>query len=171
MSAALFGGVAAPASAARVIKANPARSWGVTYLGSWHVTAHPEFGKAVHALGSPSNVANPDIPGCRATWSGLGLRIQFESFGGGVSCSDGLAQAAIVKGAAGRSSWRTQRGLRVGDSLRKLRRLYPNARRRPSARVIVYQRNPALGDGSIVTAVIREHRVASFRLWLGGAGD
>jgi hypothetical protein len=28
-----------------------------------------------------------------------------------------------------------------------------------------------LGDGSIVTAVIRHHKVASFRLWLGGAGD
>jgi hypothetical protein len=59
----------------------------------------------------------------------------------------------------------------VGDTLRKLRHLYPNARRKPAARVIVYQRNPALGDGTIITAVIRERRVASLRLWLGGAGD
>ena len=162
---------AAPASAARTIKANPARSWGVTYLGGWHVAAHPEYGKAVRALGAPSSVENPDIPGCAASWSGLGLKIQFESFGGGTSCADGRAQAAVVKGPAGRSSWRTQRGLRVGDSLRKLRRLYPNARRKPAARVIVYQRNPALGDGTIITAVIRERRVASLRLWLGGAGD
>ena len=169
--AAVLGAAAGPASAARVIKANPARSWGVTYLGDWHVAAHPEYGKAVHALGSPSSVENPDIPGCTVTWSGLGLRIQFESFGGGTSCADGRAQAAVVKGPNGRSSWRTQRGLRVGDSLRKLRRLYPNARRKHSARVIVYQANPPLGDGSIVTAVIRRHRVASFRLWLGGAGD
>jgi hypothetical protein len=154
-----------------VIKANPARSWGVTYLGHWHVAAHPEYGKAVHALGTPTSVANPDIPGCAATWAGLGLRIQFESFGGGTSCADGRAQSAVVKGADGRSSWRTQRGLRVGDGLRKLRRLYPNARRKPSARVIVYQENPVLGDGSIVTAVIRHRKVASFRLWLGGAGD
>lgn len=170
-SAAVLGVLAAPASAARVIKANPARSWGVTYLGGWHVTAHPGYPKAVHALGTPTRVENPHVPGCAATWSRLGLRIQFESFGGGTSCADGLAQAAVVKGPAGRSSWRTQRGLRVGDSFRKLRRLYPNARRKPSARVIVYQRNPLLGDGSIITAVIRDRRVASFRLWLGGAGD
>jgi hypothetical protein len=167
----VFAAAAAAASAQGVIKANPARSWGVTYLGGWHVAARPEYGKAVYALGTPTSVENPDIPGCAATWSALGLRIQFESFGGGSSCADGRAQAAIVKRANGRSSWRTQRGLRVGDSLRRLRRLYPRARHRPAARVIVYQRNPVLGDGSIITAVIRKHRVASFRLWLGGAGD
>jgi hypothetical protein len=171
VTAAVVAAVAAPASAARVIKANPARFWGVTYLGDWHVAVHPEYPKAVRALSAPTSVANPDIPGCAATWAGLGLRIQFESFGGGTSCADGRAQAAVVKGPNGRSSWRTQRGLRVGDSLRKLRRLYPNARRKGSARVIVYQENPMLGDGSIVTAVIRHHKVASFRLWLGGAGD
>jgi hypothetical protein len=171
VTATVLAAVAGPASAARVIKANPARSWGVTYLGDWHVAAHPEYPKAVHALGAPTSVENPDIPGCAATWAGLGLRIQFESFGIASSCNDGRAQAAVVKGPNGRSSWRTQRGLRVGDSLRKLSRLYPNARRKPSARVIVYQENPVLGDGSIITAVIRHHKVASFRLWLGGAGD
>jgi len=171
VTAAVLGAVAGPASAARVIRANPARSWGVTYLGGWHVTAHPEYGKAVHALGQPSHVNNPDIPHCQVTWARLGLRIQFTSFGGASSCADSLAQSAVVKGPNGRSSWRTQRGLRVGDSLRKLRRLYPDARRKPSARVIVYQEDPMLGDGVIVTAVIRHRKVASFRLWLGGAGD
>jgi len=171
VTAAALAAVTGPASAARVIKANPVRSWGVSYLGDWHVAAHPGYPTAVHALGAPSSVENPDIPGCAATWAGLGLRIQFESFGIASSCDDGRAQAAVVKGPNGRLSWRTQRGLRVGDSLRKLRRLYPNARRKPSARVIVYQENPILGDGSIVSAVIRHHKVASFRLWLGGAGD
>jgi hypothetical protein len=37
--------------------------------------------------------------------------------------------------------------------------------------VIVYQEDPVLGDGSIITALIRQKRVASLRLWLGGAGD
>ena len=171
LTGAALGAAALPASAARTIKANPERSWGVTYLGSWHVAAHAEYGKAVCALGAPSHVENPDVPSCAATWTRLGLRIQFTSFGIASSCADGLAQSAVVKGPNGRSSWRTQRGLRVGDSYRKLRRLYPNARRRPAARVIVYQRDPVLGDGSIVTAVIRARRVASLRLWLGGAGD
>jgi hypothetical protein len=162
---------ASPALAARTIKAQPSRSWAVTYLGGWHVQAHPEFPKAVFALGEPSHIQNPDIPGCLVTWRRLGLKIQFESFGIASDCNDGRAQAAVVKGHRGRVSWRTQRGLRVGDSFAKLTRLYPNARRRPGARVIVYQKDPAIGDGSIVTAVLRGGRVASLRLWLGGAGE
>jgi hypothetical protein len=162
---------ASPALAARTIKAQPARYWAVTYLGSWHVRAHPEYPKAVHALGTPSHVKNPDIPGCEATWARLVLRIQFESFAVAETCEDGKAQAAVVKGHRGRVSWRTQRGLRVGDSFAKLQRLYPNARRKPGARVIVYQRKHPIGDGSIITAVLRHHKVASFRLWLGGAGE
>jgi hypothetical protein len=162
---------ASPALGARTIKAQPSRYWAVTYLGGWHVRAHPEYPKAVFALGTPSHVKNPDIPGCEASWARLGLRIQFESFSVAQTCNDGRAQAAVVKGHRGRVSWRTRRGLRVGDSFSKLRRLYPNARRKPGARVIVYQREPAIGDGSIITAVLRHHKVASFRLWLGGAGE
>jgi hypothetical protein len=166
-----LGAVATQASAARTIKAEPNRYWAITYLGGWHVRAHPEFGKAVFALGRPTYVENPDIPGCRATWRRLGLRIQFESFSVADSCDDGKAQSAVVKGRRGRRSWRTQRGLRVGDSYVRLKRLYPNARRKPGARVIVYQDDPVTGDGSIVTALIRRSKVASFQLWLGGAGE
>jgi hypothetical protein len=162
---------ASPALGARTIKAQPDRFWAVTYLGGWHVAAHPEYPKAVHALGTPSHIKNPDIPGCEATWKRLGLRIQFESFGIAHGCNEGKAQSAVVKGHRGRVSWRTQAGLRVGDSFAKLKRLYPDARRKPGARVIVYQDEPVIGDGSIITAVIRHQRVASLRLWLGGAGE
>jgi hypothetical protein len=171
LAAALFAALAVPASAARTIKAQPGRYWAVTYLGGWHVRAHPAYGKAVYALGRPSSVKNPDIPGCAATWARLGLTIQFESFSIAESCADGKAQSAVIRGPKARSSWRTQRGLRVGDGYRRLTRLYPNARRRPGARVIVYQDDPAIGDGSIITALIRNRRVASLRLWLGGAGE
>jgi hypothetical protein len=135
------------------------------------VRAHPEYGKAVYALGTPSHVENPDVPSCAATWRRLGLRIQFESFSIAESCNDGRAQSAVIKGRRGRISWKTQRGLRVGDSYRKLTRLYPGARREPGARVIVYQEKPVIGDGSIITAMVRRGKVASFRLWLGGAGE
>jgi hypothetical protein len=170
ISAALFA-AASPAFGVRTIKAQPSRYWAVTYLGGWHVRAHPEYPKAVFALGEPSHVKNPDIPGCEATWKRLGLSIQFESFGTASTCNDGKAQSAEVKGHRARVSWKTQRGLRVGDGYRKLKRLYPDARRKPGARVIVYQSEPAIGDGSIITAVLRDHKVASFRLWLGGAGE
>jgi hypothetical protein len=158
------------ASAARTIKAEPAHYWAVTYLGGWHVRAHPGYGKAVFALGEPSSVSSDGVP-CTAYWNRLGLRILSTSFGGVTSCGEASAQRAVVKGPAGRRAWRTQRGLRVGDRFARLRRLYPNARRKPGARVVVYQEDPFIGDGSIITALIRHRRVASLQLWLGGAGD
>jgi hypothetical protein len=161
---------ASPAMGARTIRADPDSYWGVTHLGAWHVRANPEYGKAVAALGEPTRVDGAGVP-CTARWSHLGLSILFTSFGGETACTETLAQRAVVKGPNARRSWHTERGLRVGDSFERLRRLYPNARRAPGARVIVYQEDPVLGDGSIVTALIRERRVASLRLWLGGAGD
>jgi hypothetical protein len=59
----------------------------------------------------------------------------------------------------------------VGDRFARLKRLYPNARRKPGARVIVYQEDPFLGESTIITALISRKRVASLQLWLGGAGD
>ena len=170
LSALLVLVASAPASAVRTIKAEPSHYWAVTYLGNWHVRAHPDYGKAVFALGEPSRVTGDGVP-CTAYWNSLGLRILFTSFGGATSCSDASAQRAVIKGSAGRNAWRTERGLRVGDRFARLRRLYPNARRRPGARVIVYQQDPFIGDGSIITALIRHKRVASLQLWLGGAGD
>lgn len=170
VAAALSLAAAAPASAIRTIKAEPGRYWAVTYLGGWHVRAHPAYGKAVFALGAPSSVSGTGVP-CTARWGRLGLQILFTSFGGVESCGDASAQRAVVKGRAGRAAWRTQRGLRVGDRFARLQRLYPDARRKPGARVVVYQEDPFIGDGSIITALIRQRRVASLQLWLGGAGD
>ena len=59
----------------------------------------------------------------------------------------------------------------MGDRFARLKRLYPDARRKRAARVVVYQDDPFIGDGSIITALIRHKRVASLQLWLGGAGD
>jgi hypothetical protein len=59
----------------------------------------------------------------------------------------------------------------VGDRFARLKRLYPDARRKRAARVVVYQDDPFIGDGAIITALIRHKRVASLQLWLGGAGD
>lgn len=158
------------ASAARTIKAEPDNYWAVTYLGSWHVRAHPQYGKAVFALGEPTSVSSDRQP-CTARWSQLGIRILFTSFGVETECTDANAQRAVIKGRAGRRSWRTQRGLRVGDRFARLKRLYPYAHQKPGARVIVYQDDPVIGDGSIITALIRHKRVASLQLWLGGGGD
>ena len=171
------GGVMAPAAAARpggMIQTGPN---GVTALGSWHVSTHATFPSAVRALGAASAVhAHNSGTSCTGTgtWSGLGLRVLFTSFGGDPYCQGARAQTGTISGAAGRRHWRTARGLRVGDSLGRLTRLYPGAIKERGARVVVYSLHSVVAEGSrldIVTAQITGNRVASFRLWFGGAGD
>ena len=168
---------AAPAAAARpggVIRTGPD---GVTALGSWHVSTHSTFPAAVRALGPASEVhAHSSGTSCTGTgiWSGLGLRIVFTSFGGGSYCQSVRAQKGTISGVAGRRHWRTARGLRVGDSLGKLKRLYPRAIKGRGAWTIVYSLHAVIAEGSrldIVTASVKAGRVSAFRLWFGGAGD
>lgn len=165
---------AGTAFATRTIRANPPNHIGVTHLGDWNVGRDPGYPAAVSHLGSPTDVAHPDSPGCKAKWARLGLSIQFESFGGGANCSDGFAQKAKILGNHARESWRTNRGLRVGDSAAKLRQLYPNARKHGTTWWVVYLRHSPFGTGGplpIIKAHMHNHHVAKFGLWIGGAGE
>jgi hypothetical protein len=150
---------------------------GVTALGSWHVSTHSTFPAAVRAFGAATAVhVHTSGNSCTGTgtWSGLGLRILFTSFSADPYCQRVRAQTGTVAGAAGRRHWRTARGLRVGDSLATLKRLYPRAIRGPGGWAIVYSLHSVVAEGSrldIVTASIKASRVVSFKLWFGGAGD
>jgi hypothetical protein len=90
--------------------------------------------------------------GCRVRWPKLGLTLEF-----GRRCRR-LAVATIgrqpVPGAALVHTWATERGLRVGDRARVVRRLYPDARRRHG----VYTLAPRL------RAVLRGGRVQLLRV-------
>ena len=128
---------------------------------------------AVRALGAPNRVALHGSSTCTGTWSGLGLRILFTTFGGGSGCRAAFAQTGTISGVAGAKRWRTARGLRVGDSLGKVVRLYPGAVKERGARALVYNLHSPITGGrlDIVTAELKGNRVASFKLWFGGAGD
>jgi hypothetical protein len=163
------------AHGARTIRADPDKAWGITHLGDWRVAADPSYAAAVRRLGDPSHVENPDVPSCQAHWPALGLSIQFENFGVGRSCEiDGRAQSATVQGSRGRREWHTEEGLRVGDRVPRLRRLYPDALRRGGAWWVVYQESSPIGAGGphdIVSARTRRGRVQALDLWIGGAGE
>ena len=169
--------VAAPAAVARPGGMIRTGANGVTALGSWHVSTHSTFPAAVRALGAANEVhAHNSGNSCTGTgtWSGLGLRIVFTSFGGDPYCQGARAQTGKISGAAGRRHWRTTRGLRVGDSLGKLKRLYPRAKKGHGEWAIVYSLHSVFAEGSrldIVTAQIKRNRVFAFKLWIGGAGD
>ena len=150
---------------------------GVTALGSWHVSTHSTFPAAVRALGAATGVhVHTSGNSCTGTgtWSRLGLRVLFTSFSSDPYCQHVRAQTGTISGAAGRRHWQTDRGLRVGDSLAKLKQLYPHGIKGPSGWAIVYSRHSVIAEGSrldVVIASVKANRVASFKLWIGGAGD
>jgi hypothetical protein len=114
-------------------------SLGAVRLGDRPARAVRAFGRLV------------DRDGCRMTWRKLALTLVF------ARCRR-LASATVgrqpIRGMALVHTWATARGLRVGDRLRVLRRLYPTARRHHGV--------VALEPG--LRAVVRRGRVQAFRL-------
>ncbi len=77
-------------------------------------------------FGAPSTSRVLSAQTCQQSWKGLRLVVQFFTFDG-KPCAERVALTAIV---TGRAAWRTNVGLRVGDSVERLKTLYPRARLR-----------------------------------------
>jgi hypothetical protein len=94
-------------------------------IGGYAVKADGSLGGAVEAFGDPSTRRRHGIA-CDLTWRSLGLWINFYSLSLRNPCSaqGGRFGAAVVTG----RRWRTSLGLRIGDPVARLRRLYPRAR-------------------------------------------
>jgi hypothetical protein len=87
---------------------------------------------ALRAFGSPSSRgADPTVPGvCTVRWVALGLDVRFSSPEGAAdACSPARLRQSTWDGATAHARrWRTAKGLAVGDSVARLRSLYPRAR-------------------------------------------
>jgi hypothetical protein len=169
--------VAAPAAhaASYTISAKGgANSFGrVIAIGDFKPERNPTLGAAVAAFGTPSSTREESRgTSCHTGWRELGLRIVFVNLGsGGSACAASLGRAQSAS-AFGRR-WRTSRGLKIGDSTRRLRRLYPHALRRGRTYRLVAAKS-VFGDGgrySVLAAKTRAGRVRSFRLFIGAAGE
>lgn len=93
-------------------------------LGSFHTRGPQLLTTAVDAFGAPSSAKG--IPGdeCRAVWRDLGLVIAFLDLErSGRPCAKGSFLRATMIGRA----WHTATGLRIGDPVARLRRLFPHA--------------------------------------------
>jgi hypothetical protein len=143
----------------------------VRAIGDFKPARDPKLGAAIRAYGQPtSRRGGGEI--CRVRWSGLGVRITFQNFGGVDSCepAGGRAQKAVV---SGERPWRTGKGLRLGDGSSRLRSLHPNARRTPRGFRLVEAILP-FGRPvpyAVLGARTAARRVSAFTVFIGAAGD
>jgi hypothetical protein len=88
------------------------------------------LGDARALFGTPSRVRSlASGVECDARWNRIGLKLALLDFSGR-ACRDGVLVTATI---TNRGSWRTAVGLRVGDSVARLPRLYPRATLHPAS--------------------------------------
>jgi hypothetical protein len=143
----------------------------VRAIGDFKPARNPTLAAAIRAYGRPTaRSGGGEI--CRVRWAGLGVRIRFQNLGGVDSCTprNGRAQKAVV---SGDRPWRTDRGLRLGDSTRRVRQLYPGARRTARGFRLVEAVLPFGSPRrySVLGARVRAGRAGAFSLFIGAAGD
>jgi hypothetical protein len=86
--------------------------------------ARADLADASARFGAPSATRRDGAAICRASWRRLGLTLAFLDLSGGNACRTGILVRATM---TSRGAWRTSKGLRKGDSVARLRRLYPQA--------------------------------------------
>ena len=149
----------------------------VTRIGALDLSRTPTIKRATDAFGPPTSKRLSGKVLCVVDWRGLRLRGNFVNLGGPMpgrttcSTSVGKLQTAEIRGRA----FQTQAGLRVGDTLARLRRLHPAARRHGTTRWLatapdVFGAN-ARDRFAIVRANAKAGKVCAFVLWIGAAGE
>jgi hypothetical protein len=94
-------------------------------IGGYAVKADGSLRGAVREFGAPSSRRRRfQATACDVRWRDLGLRIEFYNLGGTDACS---GAGRFLRATITSRRWRTAKGLRVGDSVARLRRLYPRA--------------------------------------------
>ena len=169
---------AAPAqSSSYVLRASAQRQ----QLGGFTITKRPTLAGIAAAYGDPSACTLQSWYG-NAVWRSLGFRVHATSLGvlpkGADFCtvSDDVKIASVI--VTGKR-WHTTKGLRVGDTYAKFRRLYPHAHRSTFGWSIVAVYGPcSIGVCSTryvwaprLTAAFRNGRVAEFVFPVGAQGE
>jgi hypothetical protein len=106
-------------------------------IGPWRTGTTPTLAAAVAALGRETSCTRLEkLPAfAAAEWRQLGLRMVFGSYGPGGARPCHARRGVFLDNAhAYGKQWQTSRGLKVGDSVAKLHRLYPQARLRTYTR-------------------------------------
>jgi hypothetical protein len=146
-------------------------------IGSFAVKKDGTLRGAIDAFGAPTEkVRNGES--CAVRWDQHGLRAFFYNLGGNNPCRGrfGFFSNARATGAG----WETNRDLAVGDSKKRLRNLYPNARFHaaepgfwPSGWWLVRRANQFGTAGSYpgLLAHMRDGHVRAFHVRYAAGGD
>jgi hypothetical protein len=177
--AAAFSAAAALAATAPAVGARPfvIRATGsetgpgvVRAIGDFRPARNPTLRAAIRAYGpTTSRRGGGEI--CRVRWADIGVRITFQNFGGVDSCTPAGGRAQ--KGVVDDRRWRTAKGLRIGNGVSRLRRLYPNAKRTSRGFRLVEGILP-FGEPrryAVLGARVSGGRVRAFTMFVGAAGD
>jgi hypothetical protein len=161
-------------------------------VGRFRIDADPTYRGAIRAFGPASSCKLAAIEsGAIVRWADLGLRIRIATLGAIVAGKTPCTAPADLKVDNVRitsTEWRTSLGLRVGSSVRLLRRLYPNATYHQRGRSegfpaqsywLVTTRTACLGTcGSTLfvtvpqlAAGVREGKVVFFSFRVGAQGE
>jgi hypothetical protein len=174
---ALVAGLAAAACLAPLAAAHVFPVVADERLGAFRVKADGTLGGAIRAFGRPTLRRTGDV-GCRATWTRHALTIDFYNLGGADPCTPrgGFFGRAIMRG----DHWRTTKGLRLGDTVARLRRLHSNARSHPGTRGFwpagwwLVPRRERFGAGGTYPGLLAETaggRVIAFHVRYQRGGD
>lgn len=139
-------------------------------IGAYAFGRDPTYAAAVRAFGRPAS-RGAKVPGsdrCAVRWTKLGLEAEFASTAAEPCTSASLARASWDGATIYAGLWRTSAGLRLGDHVAKLRRLYPRARYRdrPPAQpawLLLFQRGE-VGLTVYLEAHVWAGRVTAFEL-------
>jgi hypothetical protein len=174
--------IATATAVAGLVVASAASAAGFTIRGDWRmgsfaVKSDGTLRGAIDAFGSPSSKErNHEI--CTVRWARHGLRIVFYNLGGNNPCRPrfGFFSNARAKS----PGWDTNRGLRIGDRQRRLKRLYPGATFHsanspfwPAGWWLVTRRSQFGTGGSYpgLLAVMNDRRVTAFQVRYPAGGD
>jgi len=144
-------------------------------IGSFHFLRDlGRYSAAVQKFGEPgSRTAGTGRRDnlCVVRWARIGLRMEFGSTPESPCDNSALGGSTWAGAVLDRGPWRTDKGLRLGDSLARLRRLYPQARYRtgpPRAWLLLFVRGE-VGTTVFLQAKVRGGRVTSLELPLPNA--
>jgi hypothetical protein len=139
------------------------------YLDSFERGKPRAYAAALGAFGEPTRF-HTNANFCRVTWAGSGITVGFASAPPGCSRAN-LSRAAWYGMSLHGSRWHNRWGIRVGDTVAKVRRFYPRARfARPLGTrwlVLVRRREAEFDFILLAVAVNRLGRVTSIEVPAG----